>query len=318
MEDPVATAKPPAPIFNGDTPMAPNEQPFSSSPGFGTPAYPIASRPAQIARPFVTQRAANVTPTVLPILLPPQTLRPVAFRTLTKKYNLTLTSSGLGLLSTFVGKFCGSGWREEGLAERVLDEVAKAWKRAGGNVLVEDGPEKKLTAILKSLEPCMSAGRLDLGILSRTNSSIGGTSISRHHSLDVRPGPSREDSQTSLRMSGLDMDDGEAEEDTEAVLKQDARSYMKVISAHSQPQLMYSTTKKSLEPVSTAQSFLPPISHKIALFRNRYNLVHQRLMRNESFQTPSFSMARGQLCLGLQAMPQQYSRHTRSRPFQIY
>jgi hypothetical protein len=34
--------------------------------------------------------------------------------------------SALQTLAVFVGKNCGSGWREEGLAERVLDEVAKA------------------------------------------------------------------------------------------------------------------------------------------------------------------------------------------------
>ena len=35
-------------------------------------------------------------------------------------------------------------------------------------------------------------------------------------------------------------------------------------------------------------SLLPQPSHKTQVFRNRYNLVHQRLLRNESFQTPIF------------------------------
>jgi DNA polymerase epsilon subunit 2 len=38
-------------------------------------------------------------------------------------------------------------------------------------------------------------------------------------------------------------------------------------------------------------SLLPPPSHKTQLFRNRYNLIHQRLLRNESFQAPSLERA---------------------------
>src|SRR4051812_6710818 len=44
--------------------------------------------------------------------------------------------------------------------------------------------------------------------------------------------------------------------------------------------------------IITPPSLLPSSSHKTQLFRNRYNLVHQRLMRNESFQTPSFAPSR--------------------------
>lgn len=210
----------------------------------------------------------------------------MAFRSLTKKHNLTVTSSGLGQLSNFVGKFCGSGWREDGLAEKVLDEVAKAWKRNNGGVLVEDGPDKKLIAILKNLEPCMSGGRLDTGRLSRTNSGVGAPSLSRQSSVDTRL--NREDSQISLGFSALDVEnDYETEEEPD--VKRDARGYLKVVSAFVQPRLMYSTSKKNMELVTTPATLFPPISHKVAMFRNRYNLVHQRLMQNESFQTTSFT-----------------------------
>ncbi|KAK5316402.1 DNA-directed DNA polymerase epsilon, subunit B [Exophiala xenobiotica] len=287
MEGPVSTPRLPAQSFKRNTAAA-KEQLLSSSPGFGTPAYPIASRQPAIRQPFAPplNNAANNVPTVLSILLPPQTLRPVAFRTLTKKHNLTLTSSGLGLLSTFVGKFCGSGWREEGLAERVLDEIAKTWKRNGGGLIIEDGPDKKLSGILKLLEPCMSGGRLDTGKLSRTNSSVGGSSLSRSSSLVDRPGMNRDDSQTSLGLSGLNVEEGDPDGEDHSL---DIRSYLKVISAFDQPKLLYSMAKKTLEPMSGSATLLPPIQHKISMFRNRYHLVHQRLMRNESFQTPSFS-----------------------------
>jgi DNA polymerase epsilon subunit 2 len=211
-------------------------------------------------------------------------LRPVAFRTLTKKHNLTLTSSGLGLLSSFVGKFCGSGWREEGLAERVLDEIAKAWKRQEGGVIIEDGPDKKLSAILKMLEPCMSAGKVDMGRLSRTNSSVG--SLSRQNSLQLRPEVSRETSQTSLGFSSLDVtDDTDLEMIDDDTTYTSARPFLKVISAFDQPQLTYTTTNNSVQPVTTPPTILPPIQQKITLFRNRYHMIHARLLRNPAFQT---------------------------------
>lgn len=295
MEELVSTPRLPQPAFKNALASASKEQ-FSSSPGFGTPAYPIKPRQAPVPplrQAFAAVQKSNPAesaPSVLPIALPPQTLRPVAFRTLTKKHNLTLTSSGLDLLSTFVGKFCGSGWREEGLAERVLDEIAKQWKRQAAGIIVEDGPDKKLTAILKILEPCMFAGKIDTGKLSRTNSSMA--TLSRTNSHDVRPDLSRDDSQTSFGISGLDVQDGEEGEDELETNYPDVRPFLKVISAFQQPRLSYSTTKKTIETMSGDASFLPPIQSKIAMFRNRYHIVQQRLLRNESFQTPSFTGSR--------------------------
>jgi DNA polymerase epsilon subunit 2 len=42
----------------------------------------------------------------------------------------------------------------------------------------------------------------------------------------------------------------------------------------------------------SAPSLLPPASHKTALLRNRYNVIHQRLLRNESFQSSAVSSSR--------------------------
>lgn len=46
---------------------------------------------------------------------------------------------------------------------------------------------------------------------------------------------------------------------------------------------------------TTKPSLFPPPSHKTLMFRNRYNLIHQRLLRNESFQTPTFDTAKASL-----------------------
>lgn len=284
MEEPIPSPMPPH-IFKAG-PLPASDLVFSSSPGFATPAHPIKPRETRPApQPvFAPQLKIANAQTVLPISLPPQLLRPVAFRTLTKKHNLTITSAALSALATFVGRWCGAGWRQEGLAERVLDEVSKQWKRDNGGLILDDAQDKKLKNILKSLEPCMSGGKLDIARLSRTNSNV--TSLLRSDSSLARPEMPRDESQTSFGMSGLDVEDQDMDE---ADPSQDARSYMKIISAFTQPRLTYSTAKKTLEVVTNTSSLMPPIQHKTASFRNRYHLVHQRLLRNESFQTTTFA-----------------------------
>jgi DNA polymerase epsilon subunit 2 len=264
----------------------------------GTPVHPI--------RPFnVTTAAAKAS--ILPVLLPPATLRPLAFRTFTKKHSLTLTSSALQVLATFIGRHCGTEWREEGLAEKVLDEVAKSWKSRNGGVIVE-GERSDLKDILKNLEGSMSGGRIPAGReLSRQNSLVLGSSQNgevSHARLGLRPnGLGREDSQSSLGMSTLDVEDEEEEDGL-----RDPRKWLKVIDAFEQPRLGYNVGKKHfdrlVEDVSyhtatnprfrdtSKPSLLPSPARKTQVFRNRYNVIHQRLLRNESFQAPAFETSK--------------------------
>lgn len=207
----------------------------SSSPAFGTPVHPIdPRRTAPIRAPPALKPAAKAT--VLPILLPPATLRPLAFRTFTKKHNLTLTSSALQALATFVGKHCGSGWREEGLAEKVLEEIAKSWKKCGGQVIVE-GDNETLKGILKTLEGAMIGGRV-----------VQGSNLSRQSSfnfsaeIDGQPSRPALESNTSFGMSKLQVEDDEEEDDLK-----DPREWIKVIGAFEQPKLVYNVTQKHFE-----------------------------------------------------------------------
>ncbi|CAD6444532.1 1fbbef25-f6ec-472a-97bc-7fc90494c8bf [Sclerotinia trifoliorum] len=270
----------------------------SSSPAFATPVHPI--------RPFNAGAVPIPKTSILPILLPPATLRPLAFRTFTKKHSLTLTSSALQVLATFIGKHCGTGWREEGLAERVLEEVAKSWKNRSGGVIV-DGEGTELKEILKALEGNMSGGRIVVGReLSRQNSLVLGSSQHgevNHTRLGLRPGNvQREDSQSSLGMSMLEVDDEEGEDGL-----RDPRRWLKVIDAFEQPRLIYNVAKKHFDRDTSKPSLFPPASHKTLLFQNRYNIIHQRLLRNESFQTPAFQGGKASLQRSISAIatPQQ-------------
>ncbi|EAQ92309.1 hypothetical protein CHGG_00544 [Chaetomium globosum CBS 148.51] len=276
-------AKPPPPPFFAPKNAAPSSAILSSSPAFATPAHPL--------KPF--QAPAPAKAAVLPIILPPATLRPLAFRTFTKKHGLTLTSPALQELATFIGRHCGSGWREEGLAEKVLEEVARTWKNCNGGVIVE-GTSPELKDMLKTLEGNMSGGKIMSGPrgLSRQNSLILEPTEAPDHSktrLGLRPTATltRDDSQASFGMSGIGFDE---EPDDEGL--QDVRRWLKVIGAFEQPRYSYNVAKKHFEKATSKPSLLPPASHKTDAFRNRYNVVHQRLLRNESFQTSAVTSAR--------------------------
>ncbi|KAK4153228.1 DNA polymerase alpha/epsilon subunit B-domain-containing protein [Chaetomidium leptoderma] len=276
-------AKPPPPPFFATRAAAPSSAIPSSSPAFATPAHPL--------RPFQPPTPAKAV--VLPIILPPATLRPLAFRTFTKKHSLTLTSSALQELATFIGRHCGSGWREEGLAEKVLEELARSWKNCNGGVIVE-GTSPEMKDMLKTLEGNMSGGKILSGPrgLTRQNSLMLEPTEDADHSktrLGLRPVTmlTRDDSQASFGMSSIGLDE---EPDDETL--QDARKWLKVINAFEQPRYTYNVAKKHFEKTSAKPSLLPPASHKTDAFRNRYNVVHQRLLRNESFQTSAVTSSR--------------------------
>ncbi|KAM0719321.1 hypothetical protein Q7P37_005226 [Cladosporium fusiforme] len=262
---------------------------FSSSPAFGTPAHPIL--PAAAQRPLAPPafRPAVNAP-ILPILLPGPTLRPLAFRVVNKKHGLTLHGTALEALATFIGKHCGSGWREEGTGEKVIDEAAKLWKTESGPLIFQDSPQ--LRRILKTLEGGMVGGRVGANksksAVSRQSSFAFGTDAPVGPA-DGEHRPSIDGRGNSFGLSKLNMDETEDEEEDTT---KDPRAWIKTISAFSQPRLTYDVDKKHFLPSSAKASFFPVPAEKTAVSRDRYNVIHQRLLRNEAFQAPSYSARR--------------------------
>jgi DNA polymerase epsilon subunit 2 len=255
----------------------------SSSPAFGTPVHPTKpfSVPFNIVAPSKSA--------ILPILLPPATLRPLAFRTFTKKHSLTITSTALQELATFIGRHCGSGWREEGLAEKVLEEVAKSWKNRNGGVIV-DGASKELKEILKMLEGNMSGGKIMTGArgISRQNSLMLEPSNDTHHSntrLGLRPTTSltREDSQSSMGMSSLAV-----EEEPDEEVFNNPRRWLTMVGAFDQPRMLYNVAKKHFEKLvqETFEGIHRLISVTETLQNRRYcRRHHTKLQSSETGST---------------------------------
>lgn len=266
-----------APIFRS-RPGATNEDTIpSSSPAFGTPVHPIVSK--KLTEPH--HQAAK--PSILPVQIPPATLRPIAFRTFTKKHNLTLTSSALQLLAGFIGKHCGAGWRDGELAERILDDAAKSWKKNGGGVIVP-GEGQELRSILRNIGGSMD-GRLTNNILGRQGTFVFGAQNESGQiggAFGEVAGMLNTENSQGLGLSDLKVTDEEENEDGELA---DPRRWLKVVNAFEQPRLHYNWNQKHFEVITKPPSIFPDPAQKTHLFRHRYILIHQRLLRNEAFQT---------------------------------
>lgn len=207
----------------------------SSSPAFATPQH--APLPPRV-RPPIPQPAFKPA-TVLPISIPAAILRPLAVRLFSRKHDLTLSTAALMTLAIFIGRHCGTGWKTEGLAEGVLEEVARLWKRQGGGSIVNDDGNT-LKNILKTVESCMNGGK----VIS------GKKGLSRQTSFafrDLESGGIRPSLQPreSFGISSLDIA-AEVQEDEDEGLK-DPREWVKVVDAYEQPSLVYNVTKKHFD-----------------------------------------------------------------------
>ncbi|KAL0255045.1 DNA-directed DNA polymerase epsilon, subunit B [Diplodia seriata] len=90
--------------------------------------------------------------------------------------------------------------------------------------------------------------------------------------------------QDSFGMSSLNVADDEEDDGSK-----DPRDWMKVIGGFDQPKMVYNVAKKHFDRSTTKPTLFPNPTTKTEMFRQRYHMIHQRLLRNESFQTPTFA-----------------------------
>ena len=241
----------------------------SSSPAFDAPLHPIPHTRSEIP----------TRPTILPVVIPPASLRPLAFRTLTKKHQLTLTSTALQALAAFIGRTCGSGWREDGLAEKTLEEFARAWKKSKGKSIVE-GESEELQDILSILEDAAQGVKPP----SKRKAQQRSDDLRQRHITKPTDGdrnvPQLRQGDSGISLSTMKLDEDEDD-------SQDVRKWLRVVNAFDQPRFYYNMKQKQLERCTDRPTTLPSPERRTLAFRYRYNLVHQRLLRNESFQTPT-------------------------------
>lgn len=164
----------------------------------------------------------------------------------------------------------------------VLEEVARSWKKLDGKVIVDtNAPDGavRLKQILKTLEGSMSGGRITMA--QQRNALSRHESLISLHGADSRPELPRE---SSFGMSRLDVDESQEDEESSS---DEIRDWLKVVSAYDLPKLLYNPARKQFERAKTAASLFPSPAQKTEMFRQRYQLMQQRLLRNENFHVPT-------------------------------
>lgn len=182
-------------------------------------------------------RPQHTAPRILAVEIPPSALRPLAFRVFTKKHNLTLKSDALTLLCSFIGRRCGAEWRDSGSGEKLLDEIARTWKRNEGpsGILVDGGDVLK--SILKGLDVPHGSG----------GAGIGMDLMKRQNSFDLNMGlpPGMDEGGDILMGDGTGSQSQSTQELTVEGL--DPRKYIKVVNSFAQPKYIYNPLKKQFE-----------------------------------------------------------------------
>lgn len=205
---------------------------FRPKPGTALPsssAFP-SSDPFEPLPPSSRAQA----PRILAVEIQPNVLRPVAFRVFTKKHNLTLKSDALTLLCSFIGRRCGADWRNSGAGEKLLDEIARQWKRnEGASGILVDGGEG-LKSVLRGLE------------VPGGGAAGGGDLLRREQSFDLGAGvPSSAlyDGEIEAHMAGRmsTQDEGETLDGV------DPKRFLKVVDAFTMPKWTYNVLNRGFE-----------------------------------------------------------------------
>lgn len=193
-------------------------------------------------------------PRSLPVRLQPSNLRPIAYRTLSKKHGLNIQTDALKVLTDTVSYKFGSEWKGP-QAQQFLEQIAKTWKQQDRGIFIDGN---NLTLVIKEI----------LGKKESTPEAV-------------------------KRLNGMDKESSEvtsvAKEETPESFT-DWMTYFKIVNPDEQPQYKFNNHRKHFDLVFSKAS---KASHMLNMgkeyFLNRYFLINDRLSRNDHFQKPSFS-----------------------------
>jgi DNA polymerase epsilon subunit 2 len=201
----------------------------------------------QLSEPTIRlQRIASPLPVVLPIELSASHVRPVAYRIFSKKHGLNLKSSGLNVLTEFLGHRFGVGWRSAH-AERFLDEIARQWKEQDRGLFIEGPALQEIIRDITNKHEVVLENATVAGKLNTLTDDLPSKTVSFNW-----------------------------------------KDYFTVVNAQSQPLYRYDPVKKHFERSQIKHTLLGSANDLVSVFITRYHIVHDRVIRNETFQTPSF------------------------------
>lgn len=240
---------------------------------------------------------------VLHVDIPPHLLRPLVYRILSKKYSLNVKSDGLVSLAKFIGSNFGSDWKRSSKSLKFLEEFATIWKEQDRGLFVDEynvqevikelkersntsetknKPSNKITGKNKTLDTFFNNGLLDKDHLPNDEKDVDNNSRNLLENV------------VNINTDMI-VDTGD---DKEVLLPENLlewQNYFQVFNAFHQQKFVYDYIKKQYAIDRTAQ--ISDLSMKIgikctphslksnlSLFRMRYYLTKDRVLRNENFQ----------------------------------
>ncbi|ANZ76835.1 BA75_03773T0 [Komagataella pastoris] len=208
---------------------------------------------------------------VLPIELHPASLRPLSYRVLSKKHGLHIKSEALAGLAKYIGHKYGTNWNST-QCMNFLDNFGKIWKEQDRGLFIDkEGTEKIIREVTDKENK-----REEASIVSR-----------KEVSLDFLA--SKKNLASAEEFDSI-VDKSLKETYVINEPQIDWRNYFQVVNYDQQPIFRFNSLKRQLElfkrypqnplsPVNLAQT-----SSAVEMFLNRYNLVYERLIRDEEFK----------------------------------
>ncbi|CAK7904712.1 DNA polymerase epsilon subunit B [[Candida] anglica] len=225
------------------------------------------------------------TPAVLPVKLQSSNLRPIAYRVLSKKHGLNVQTDALKLLTETIGLRFGSDWKGP-QSQLFLEDIARIWKSQDRGLFIDGVGLKQV-------------------INEAISSSIGGSKSKslKDISIDSFAPKAATRTDTIVDVDGMDVDTPTppppATSNSNSTFQWE--DYFRVIGADNQPKYQFDKVRKQFslvrdqQPATTSNlqhHFLhlrETLNAKVDNFSSRYNLISDRLSRNENFQKPTFS-----------------------------
>lgn len=239
------------------------------------------------------------TGNVLPVKIQPPLLRPMAYRVLSKKYGLNIKSDGLAALAYYVGNLFGMNWKKNPDTLQFLEQFALLWRQQERGLFIDEQGVKDVVSELKERERATVSASLQEESLKKTKNitidsmlkgDVPSTASIKSSENEASVGKTSELMEYRAHENGAD---SEVVSDEEQL---DWRNYFKVINASEQAKYSYDPVKLqfTFTPVkksslsedfsSQLSSKIPDIDSNVSIFPNRFYLVRDRLLRNESFQ----------------------------------
>lgn len=190
----------------------------------------------------------------LPVKLQPSNIRPIVYRILSKKHSLNIKTDALEVLTEVISNKFGVDWRGP-VCQKFLEAIAKTWKLQDRGLFVDGAGLKQIVKELNQIESRQS---------SPTSSIIA----------------SRSDTIVDLDLNG-----GEIEED----LSLNWEDFFKVVNPDDQMNFTFDKTRRQFLLIRNGSRFQAHLEAQVHYFSNRYNLISDRLSRNESFHKTSIS-----------------------------